>query len=466
MKKSFFILALVAGIAAVFAVAMPDLALAASVAASGHVDHSLLRYVAEGAAAVAVSKADLDAITTKLTEITGKFNAKSDELSTKAEAAMAEVKNKGELLTATKAEVDKLLVEQTTLKGDVNKAQARLTAAEQEIVRKTGPANADARKSIGQRMIEDDKVKAFAAAGSGGIRGKHRFSVQAAITSVDYPVSEPSIVQPQVVPGTLPMLKQRLFVRDLIPVGQTGSPAVFWVRQTGFTNAARVVSESTAKPASTIAYDGVMTQVTTIAHTFKMSKQIMDDFKQLRTDIDREMRYGLKYAEEQELLLGDGTGIHIDGIVPQATAFAAEFTPALGNRIDDIRLAMLQSQLARLPATGIVMHFIDWARIELTKDQNGQYIFANPLRLAGNNLWGLPVVPTEIASFETNFLVGAFQGGAQIYDREEMNVEIATENEDDFIKNMITGRCEERIALAVFRPEAFIYGAFAAGSGT
>lgn len=186
----------------------------------------------------------------------------------------------------------------------------------------------------------------------------------------------------------------------------------------------------------------------------------------LRTDIDREMRYGLKYAEEREILFGDGTGIHLEGIVPQATAYSAAFVPESQTAIDQIRLAMLQSQLARLPATGIVMHFIDWAKIELTKDLNGQYIFSNPLRLASPNLWGLPIVPTEIDEFDDHFLVGAFQGGAQIYDREEMNVEIATENEDDFIKNMVTGRCEERVALAVFRPEAFIWGYFGAASGS
>lgn len=420
-----------------------------------------------------LSAADAKALADKLADITKQFNAKGDDLSKKAEEALAEVKAKGALLTETKAEVDKLLVEHTKLTGEKNKLESdlaetkgRLTGVEQELVRRPGVPGVNAQKSIGARMIEDEKFKAFAAAGSGGIRGKFRFTVNAAITSVDYPVSEPSIVQPQFVPGTMPTLKQRLFVRDLIPVGQTGAPAIFWVKQTGFTNAAKVVSEGTAKPESTIAYEGQMTPVTTIAHTFKASKQILDDFKQLRTDIDREMRYGLKYAEEREMLFGDGSGIHLAGIVPAATDFAAAFTPDLMTAIDTIRLAMLQAQLARLPASGIVMHYIDWAKIELTKDANGQYIFANPLRLAGPNLWGLPIVATEVPEFEDHFLVGGFQGGAQIYDREEMNVEIATENEDDFIKNMVTGRCEERVALAVFRPEAFIYGYFGAVSGS
>ncbi len=420
--------------------------------------HSFSLYAAEAGAAA--SAADVKALSEKFADITRQFNAKSDELTKKADEALTEVKAKGELLAGTKAEVDKLLVEQTKLKGDLNQAQARLTAAEQEIAKRPGGPGAEKRQSIGARLVADAKFKEFAQSGSGGVRGKHRFSVNAAITSVDFPAESPSIVEPDRLPGIQVAPKQRLFIRDLIPVGQTGAPAIFWVQQTGFTNAARVVSESTRKPESTIEYDSKITPVTTIAHTFKASKQILDDFKQLQSDVDREMRYGLKYVEEQELLFGDGTGVHLHGIVPQAEAFAPAFVADHHNRIDDIRLAMLQAQLARLPATGIVMHFIDWAKAELTKDVNGQYIFANPLRLAGPSLWGLPVVATEIAEFEGNFLTGAFQGGAQIYDREEMNVEIATENEDDFVKNMVTMRCEERVALAVFRPEAFIHGPF------
>uniref|UniRef100_UPI00106C827A phage major capsid protein n=1 Tax=Pseudomonas aeruginosa TaxID=287 RepID=UPI00106C827A len=95
-----------------------------------------------------------------------------------------------------------------------------------------------------------------------------------------------------------------------------------------------------------------------------------------------------------------------------------------------------------------------------TNDTLGRYILANPLGLAGPVLWGLPVVATEIAAFQGKFLTGAFQTGAQIFDREDANVVISTENADDFEKNMISIRCEERLALAVKRPEAFIFGTF------
>jgi HK97 family phage major capsid protein len=260
-------------------------------------------------------------------------------------------------------------------------------------------------------------------------------------------------------PGIVPFLQRRLFVRDLITPGRTTAPAIFWVQQTGFTNAATVVAEGSAKPYSNISFETKITPVSTIAHMFKASKQILDDFAQLQSLIDAEMKYGLKLVEENEILTGDGTGVHLLGIVPQATAYAPAFSPDAQTPIDDIRLAMLQSQLARIPASGIILHYTDWARIELTKDTLGRYIIGNPQGGSPSSLWGLPVVPTEVSTFLGKFLTGPFQGGCQIFDREDANVVISTENADDFEKNLISVRCEERLALATYRPEGFIYGA-------
>ncbi|MBD4918851.1 phage major capsid protein, partial [Xanthomonas citri pv. citri] len=77
--------------------------------------------------------------------------------------------------------------------------------------------------------------------------------------------------------------------------------------------------------------------------------------------------------------------------------------------------------------------------------------------------WGLPVVATQ-AMAAGQFLTGAFDAGAQVFDRWAARVEVATENQDDFIKNMVTILAEERLSLAVYRPESFIKGALAAGA--
>ncbi|WP_019517140.1 phage major capsid protein [Sphingomonas sp. Mn802worker] len=59
------------------------------------------------------------------------------------------------------------------------------------------------------------------------------------------------------------------------------------------------------------------------------------------------------------------------------------------------------------------------------------------------------------------FLVGAFKVAATLYDRLKPEVLISSENADDFEKNLLTMRCEERLGLAVKRPAALIKGPFA-----
>ncbi|EKC5751434.1 phage major capsid protein [Cronobacter sakazakii] len=398
----------------------------------------------------------LKKVSASIEEATGKFNAKAEE-------ALKEAQKTGKLSAETKETVDKMASEFNALKEAEKTLKAALGELEQQVAQMPLANAAKVVETVGQTVISSEALKAFAASVEGGKRVS--VPVNAALISTDVPSG---VVEPQRLPGIDTAPRQRLFIRDLIAPGRTAAPAIFWVQQTGFTNAAKVVPEGTAKPYSDIQFATQITPVTTIAHMFKASKQILDDFAQLQSTIDAEMRYGLKYVEEQEILFGDGTGAHLKGIVPQASAFSAAFEVEKQNGIDVLRLAMLQAQLARFPASGHVLHFIDWAKIELTKDSLGRYILANPAALSGPTLWGLPVVATETAAFQGKFLTGAFNAAAQLFDREDANVVISTENADDFEKNMISIRCEERLALAVKRPEAFIYGAFtatAAGGG-
>lgn len=387
-------------------------------------------------------------LSAKIEEANGKFNAKAEE-------ALKEAQKVGSLSTETKAAVDKMATELNALRESEKTLKASLGELEQHVAQMPLNNAVQAAKKIGQQVISADVLKEI----NSSIQSSKRISipVQAVLTSTG--VAE-GVVEPQRLPGIDVAPKQRLFIRDLIAPGKTTSPAIFWVQQTGFTNKASVVPENTTKPYSDIEFATKITPVTTIAHMFKASKQILDDFAQLQSLVDAEMRYGLKFVEEQEILFGDGSGAHLHGIIPQASKYKPEFSVEKQSGIDDLRLAMLQAQLARLPATGHVLHFIDWAKIELTKDSLGRYILANPSALIGPTLWGLPVVATESTAFKGKFLTGAFNAGAQLFDREETNVVISTENTDDFEKNMISIRCEERLALAVKRPEAFVYGDF------
>lgn len=389
----------------------------------------------------------------RLKELSDQFKKTGDQIKEFAEKAAPEIKRLGDLSAESKGKIDELLASK-------NEVAERIKELEQKLARRGAANDDEAFQTPGEVVIKSDAMKQF-------VQNRTRGTIAIAIPkasakamfSTDVAPVQPGVLQPQLLPGILPRLRQRLFIRDLISPGNTGAPSVAYVRQTGFTNNASIVSEGTQKQASSISYDTQIAHVATIAHVFKAAKQLLDDFPALQSNVDDEMRYGVKYEEEQQILFGDGLGINLNGIVPQATSYSGAFVVAHHQRVDVLRLAILQAELAELPASGIVLHPTDWAHIELTKNSYGEYILANPMNLLGPRLWGLPVVPTKAMTLG-DFLTGGFQGGAQVFDREDVNVVIATQNEDDFIRNMITIRCEERISLAVKRPEAFITGTF------
>jgi HK97 family phage major capsid protein len=256
--------------------------------------------------------------------------------------------------------------------------------------------------------------------------------------------------------------QRRLTIRDLLQVVPITGNAVQYPKLTGYTNSAATVSETAGdlKPQSELKFDIATANVTTIAHFVEAMRQILDDAPQLQGLIDGELRFGLAYAEELQLLNGDGTGTNLNGIYTQATAMSANpMVVASPTKIDVIGAAILQQNLTNLPATGVVINPSDWTSMQLIKDSAGNYILGDPQSAAEPRLFGLPVVTTAAMTVD-KFLVGNFVQGATLYDRMNARVEISTEDSDNFRRNKLTVLCEERVALAVKNTLAFTKGDF------
>jgi HK97 family phage major capsid protein len=374
-----------------------------------------------------------------------------DRLKTHAEA----FNKTQEFSTETRAKVDELLTAQGELRASLQHTQQAMAKLEGN-----GAGGDVKHESFGQQFVNSDDFKAFA--GKTTPRGRVDMTFKAAITSVttDTDGAAGDLVRTTRLPGILDQPQRRLYIRDLIMPGQMDGSTLEYVKVTGFTNSAAPVAEGAKKPESSLKLDLVNTSAKVIAHFMKASRQILSDASQLMSLIDGKLRLGLANVEEAQLLNGDGTGQNLLGIIPQATAYALPAGAlATAQVIDQVRAAMLQVSLTELQASGIVMNPIDWDRIERLKDTTGRYLIGNPQGTLRPTLWGLPVVATQAIAVD-KFLVGDFASGAQLFDRWQARVEIATENEDDFVKNMVTILAEERLALAVYRPQAFVYGDF------
>jgi HK97 family phage major capsid protein len=285
-----------------------------------------------------------------------------------------------------------------------------------------------------------------------------------------------SLGRPQDLGWTTRMLRPGR-VRDLFPAETTTANVLYGIRQTGYTNNAAVVPERTAadggpatglptdvyglKPKSELALTPVTYPLATLAHIMYVHKQTLADEPRMRGLIDRELVDGIKMVEDEQILYGDGVGDNLTGIIntPGIQTYTGLNSDPLTAQI---RRAITKATLAYFLPTGIVVHPLDWEDLELERTEDGHYrLVMNIAMGAEQRMWRLDVITTPAIN-EGQYLLGAFGYGAKLYDREQINIAVSTENRDMFERNAITLRCEERLGLVVDRPESFVVGAFTA----
>lgn len=398
-----------------------------------------------------MTKEERDALLASIKEAIAQKTKESDEVLVKIQEKMSAGLAVSEGLKDAMAKVTE----------ENQKLHGRLADLEQKYAEvKSTPSTPSRAKSSGEMFVESEELKEFVARGG---KGHSRPLQLKTITSLVG--SGGAGIWSQRLPGVVEEPLRPLTIRDLLDVGTTSSNLIEWVRENVFTNNADVVSEGTLKPESNITYTREDVPVRTIAHWIMATRQVLADFPQLQTLINGRLAYGLKIKEEDQLLLGDGTGENLLGLIPQATPYNTALNRTGDTFIDVIRHAILQVRLSFYPASGIVLTPTDWHNIELTKDNENRYLMANPAGTMPAMLWGRPVVESDAMPAD-QFMVGAFRMAATLFDREQASIAVSTEDRDNFVKNMVTVLAEERLALAVSRPLAFVHGNFPAGSTT
>jgi HK97 family phage major capsid protein len=273
--------------------------------------------------------------------------------------------------------------------------------------------------------------------------------------------TDPPVIEPTRLPDLVRVDEHdQLVLRDVLNIGTTSSDAVKYTRLVSYTRAASTVANSAVKPESAMEIDAVTEPVRTIAVHMPVEEQQLSDYPALSGIINGELLYDVDKHVEELVMYGDGTGENFQGILTDPAVLDAR-TEVGDSLIDISRRGITDVRRAGYEPNGILVDPLDWEDIVLEKGTDNRYVWVVVTEGATQRLWSVPVIETVamedfagVATEARNLLVGDFQRGATLWDRERSSISVGFIN-DQFIRNQRTILAEARAAFGVRRPGAF-----------
>jgi HK97 family phage major capsid protein len=226
------------------------------------------------------------------------------------------------------------------------------------------------------------------------------------------------------------------------------------------TDGTAVTAEGIQKGVSQFTLDNKAFPVMKIAAVLKISEEMLDDVPGLVTYIVNRWGSKLKVKEDATILYSVASATAFDGLTVAAQAYVDALADSAVTKWDVLMNAITQVRIDEYRATAIMMNPADVLTLKTEKGSDGNYLGRSPWDRLPMFCDGVQIIETTaIGSGE--FLVGDFTRGAQIFDRKTASINFFDQDEDNAQKNLITVVIEERLALAVYRPNAFVYGDFA-----
>ena len=271
------------------------------------------------------------------------------------------------------------------------------------------------------------------------------------------------VIAPDRIPGIIFDPDRAQHVRDFIPTASTSSNVVYYVRESAFEDNTATVGESSTKPQSDFDLTQEEAPVRKIATYVRMSEEMLNDVAGMTGYLTARLPKKLRLIEDNQILYGNGLGQNLEGITEVASAYVDSLADTNVNRFDVLVKAIAQVRADEYFANAIMVNPADWYNLLLIKSAEGDYLMPESARFGGQapRVAGVPII-ANTAVTSGDFLVGDFAQGVQLFDRLQSNIRFFDQDQDNAIKNLVTVVAEERLALATYRPTAFVYGTFAA----
>jgi HK97 family phage major capsid protein len=247
-------------------------------------------------------------------------------------------------------------------------------------------------------------------------------------------------------------------IADHIPGVPTDSPRVHYQVMVTDATAAAAVAPGANKPESSPNFDQAFADVVKVAHYAEANDEFLKDFVAWQTVVRDVMIRGLIQEENRQLLTADGTGEDMVGLLETPSILSVTRDTTNETRLDCLLRAITELRTTSfMDPTLIVLHPQDFYETRVEKDLQDNYLAGNPLTAAPDELWGVKVLVTTSAPEGTG-LVGNLPNAARVYWRESPIFEVhpGGGGKAEWIANKTLVRAEERMVLAVHRPEALV----------
>lgn len=249
-------------------------------------------------------------------------------------------------------------------------------------------------------------------------------------------------------------------IRQVMNTTSYSTEGIRYVTESWTDNAGTRAEGSAGSETSTALTE--QTAPTKIISTYlTVSKESLADIPFLLNHLTTRGMKKIMLQEDDQVLNGSGSGNNLTGITNSATAYTDSLALSTVQRFDVLASACTQAVVNEYRPNLILVHPTDYDLIARSKDGQAGYIVPDAvLGAAPLTIYGARVMPTT-AMTSGDFLVGDFNMGATLGIREDVSVTISDSHSTNFTAGLVTILIEERVALPIYRSDAFIWGDFA-----
>lgn len=292
-------------------------------------------------------------------------------------------------------------------------------------------------------------------------RNSYSFSVKS-IADLEYlakTVSEDGsltddVIQPQVVTDITRDPVRTVFIESIADVTPMTSDSLAYVEVVTESGAPLPTAELATIPQKDFEFQEFKAPLKKITVSNKHSVEILADAPQLVNAIKGWLNEDINIVTDTQLLSGTGIGDELPGIfgvasVLDATAVGTKRV-AFANLMDVIRVAITKiavSGKGKFSANYVLLNPEDADALDLTKDENGQYILP-PFKSADGTLIKGARIIENVGIPAGKFLVGDFRK-LHVGVKGGVEIEMTNSDGDDFSKDILTVKLRRRVASYV-----------------